>query len=261
MMSLLPPRLLLLLAWLFAGAAWGEIPAPTKINPRLVIAVHEWRPFASRDAHYFGLLPRIAARVLETQGVTPEFRFMPWPEALDGLVTEEYDAALIWVMEDLDRRYFLFSEPVLELRGALYYQAKRPRPRTPDDLLGFSIGINPAYVYDAPSFQLMKSRAMIPVKGGNDRENFDLLLKGDIDFYLSPLLSSTPLLRNSYSGEQRQRLAYTTEIFKFPPVHLLVNQQRPGSKELLEKFNNSLKRLQNDGTLDRYLDDMRFDKY
>jgi len=239
----------------------AEIPKPTRTNKRFTIAAHEWPPFASRESRYFGVLPRIITQVLEAQGITVEYRFMPWPDALDGLITEEFDAALIWVMEDLNSDPFIFSAPILEYRSALYYRKSLPKPRHADDLLGFRIGLNPYYVYDEPSYRIMKSRSMTPVKGESDRAHFDMLLKGDIDFYLSPMITSAPLLRNQYSQEQQQELGYTTELFRFPPSHLLVNRQRPGSNDFLQEFNNGLKRLKNDGTLDRYLDDLRFGKY
>jgi polar amino acid transport system substrate-binding protein len=243
------------------GSLQAEIPAPTRANKRFVIAAHEWPPFASREARYFGVLPRIVNQVFETQGITVEFRFMPWPDALDGVVSEEFDAALIWVMEDLNRDPFIISAPILEYRSALYYRHTMTPPKKPDDLLGFRIGLNPYYVYDEPSYRIMKSRSMTPVKGDSDRTHFDMLLRGDIDFYLTPVLTSVPLLRNNYSREQQQQLAYTTELFKFPPSHLLLNRQRQGSEQLVLEFNNGLKRLQNDGTLDRYLNDLRFGKY
>lgn len=251
----------LLLFASFCSSLQADIPKPIRANKRFVIAAHEWSPFASREVRYFGVLPRIVTQILEAQGVTIEYRFMPWPDALDGLITEEYDAALIWVMADLNRDPFIISEPILEYRSALYSRTSLPKPKTPDDLMGFRIGLNPYYVYDEPSYRIMKSRAMTPIKGDTDRIHFDMLLKGDIDFYLSPILTSAPLLRSTYSLEQQQQLAYTTDIFKFPPSHLLLNRQRKDSREFLLEFNNGLKRLKNDGTLDRYLDDLRLGKY
>lgn len=253
--------LLLLLCASLCSSLYAEIPAPTRTNKRFIIAAHEWPPFASRETRYFGVLPRIINQIFEAQGITVEFRFMPWPDALDGVVNEEFDAALIWVMEDLNRDPFIISEPILEYRSALYYRKGMPPPKTSDDLLGFRIGLNPYYVYDEPSYHIMKSRSMTPVKGESDKQHFDMLFRGDIDFYLSPILTSAPLLRNSYSREQQQELTYTTEMFKFPPSCLLLNRQRQGSEQLLLDFNNGLKRLQNDGTLDRYLDDLRVGKY
>lgn len=253
--------LLLLVLAGFASSLQAEIPAPTRTNKRFVIAAHEWSPFASREARYFGVLPRVVSQLFEAQGITVEFRFMPWPDALDGVVSEEFDAALIWVMDDLNQDPFVFSAPILEYRSALYYRKSMLPPKTADDLLGFRIGLNPYYVYDEPSYRIMKSRSMTPVKGESDRVHFDMLLNGDIDFYLTPILTSAPLLRQHYSPEQQQQLAYTTGLFKFPPTHLLLNRQRKGSEQLLLDFNNGLKRLKNDGTLDRYLDDLRLGRY
>jgi polar amino acid transport system substrate-binding protein len=239
----------------------ADIPKPTRANKRFVVAAHEWPPFASRETRYFGVLPRIVSQVFEIQGVAVEFRFMPWPDTLDGLITEEFDAALIWVMEDLNQEPFIISQPILEYRSALYYRKELPKPRHPDDLLGFRIGLNPYYVYDETSYRIMKSRSMTPVIGETDRIHFDMLFNGDIDYYLTPILTSAPLLRNSYTAAQQGDLAYTTEIFKFPPSHLLVNRQREGSDQFMQDFNNGLKRLKNDGTLERFLNDLRLGKY
>lgn len=253
--------LLILLCGLPALTSYAGIPTPSQANKRFVIAAHEWPPFASRETRYFGVLPRIVTQVLETQGIHIEFRFMPWPDALDGLITEEFDGALIWVSEDLKRDSFLMSDSILSYRSGLYYRKNFPKPQSADDLLGYRIGLNPYYVYDATSYQLMKSRSMTPIKGSNDRQHFDHLLSGEIDFYLSPLVTSVPFLRTHYSPAQQQELAYTTTLLQFPPTHLLVNRQRAGSAEFIEAFNQGLKRLKNDGTLDRYLDDLRFEKY
>lgn len=245
----------------FCSTLHADIPLPTRANKRFVVAAHEWPPFASRETRYFGVLPRILSHALELQGINVEYRFMPWQDALDGIITEEFDAALIWVMEDLNQDAFIASQPLLEYRSALYYRRSMPKPQHLDDLLGYRIGLNPYYIYDRPSYQIMKSRDMTPIKGENDRAHFDMLLKGDIDFYLSPILTSAPFLRNTYPLEQQQQLRYTTELFKFPPTQLLVNRQRQNSPEFIHELNNGLKRLKNDGTLDRYLDDLRIGKY
>ena len=239
----------------------ADIPEPRRINKRFVVAVHEWPPFASRSTRYFGILPRITTEILETQGVAVDFRFLPWADALDGLVTEEFDAALIWVMEDLKSDSFLMSETLLNYRSGLYYRKDMPAPTKEDDLLGFTIGLNPHYVYDASSYQLMKSREMVAIRGDTDQINFQYLLDGQVDFFLTPLLTSKPLLQKQFTIEQQAALEFTTALFQFPPSKLLINRHRDGSEEFIQDFNKGLKRLRNNGTLDLYIDDLRLDNY
>lgn len=255
------PTILLLVALLPCGTASAEIPAPTRLKKQFIIAAHEWPPFASRESRYLGVLPRIVSQVLEAEGIRVEYRFMSWPDTLDGLLTEEYDAALIWVMSDLNREPFLLSDPILEYRSALYYRKDRPRPDDSNDLRGLRIGLNPYYVYDGDSYQLMKNRNLIPIRGKDDDNHFRHLMDGTIDVYLTPLLTSAPWVRNNLTLMEQDKLAYTTEIFKFPPTQLVLNRKREGSDDLIRQFNNGLKRLKSDGTLDRYLDDLRFGKY
>ncbi len=210
---------------------------------------------------YFGMVPRIISEALHSQGYDVKYRFMHWSDALDGIITEEFDGAIIWVMEDLNHPAFLISDPIVHYRSALYYRKSLPRPTSSDDLLGFRMGLNSHYVYDQDSYELLKDNLILPIEGHSDLTNFQYLIEGRIDYFLTPLLTSKPLLRNNFPKEQQQQLDYSTSIFKFPPTHLIVNRYRDGSDEIMNQFNASLKRMENNGTIDRYIRDFRFSKY
>jgi len=225
------------------------------------LAAHEWPPFSSRQTRFFGVVPRITSELMHAQGIEVKYRFMHWSDTLDGIVTEEFDGALVWVMEDLRHEAFLVSEPILRYRSALYFRKDFPRPTSINDLLGFRMGVNPRYVYDKKSYSLLKSGRIEPIQGEDDLTNFRHLVDGRIDYYLSPLLTSKLIIENNFTSAEQANLSYTSSIFKFPSTHLIVNRHREGSFEFMRNFNSGLQRLRTNGTVDRYLEDFRFSKY
>jgi len=222
------------------------------------IAAYEWPPFASRDAKYFGIAPRVVSEILQNQGIEVKYRFIPWPEALDGIITEKFDGALVWVTEDMHHEAFLISNPILEHRTALYYRKGLPEPKDANDLMGYRMGVNSHYVYDLKSYRLLKDRFVESVNGDSDIVQFHNLIDGKIDFYLTPILTSAPLLRSNFTADEQNRLTYSTNLFKFPSAYLIVNRHREGSDEFIAEFNKRLDRMKNDGVIDRYTDDFRF---
>jgi len=231
------------------------------VNKVFMVAAYEWPPFSSRDAKYFGIAPRIVSEILQSQGIEVKYRFMPWTEALDGIITEEFDGVIVWVTEDIHHESFLISDPILEHRTALYYRKNLPDPKTADDLMGYRMGVNTHYVYDLASYRLLKDKFITPVDGDSDLVQFHNLLEGKIDFYLTPLLTSTPLLISNFTPEEQKSLTYSTNLFKFPSPHLIVNRHREGSAEFMAEFNKRLDHMKNNGVVDRYINDFRFSQY
>lgn len=225
------------------------------------IAAHEWPPFASRESRYFGITPRIVSDILQNQGIEVQYRFMPWSDALDGVISKEFDGAIVWVTEDLNREFFLISDPILEHRTALYYRKNTPAPTTVDDLTGYRLGINKHYIYDLASYRLIKKHALTTVEANTDAEQLRNLLEGKIDFYASPILTESPLLLNSLGTDEQNALTYSINLFKFPSPHLVVHRHREGSAEFMNKFNQRLKRMKSEGTVERYSNDFRFTGY
>lgn len=261
--STLTSRSFLLLTWLLLS--FHSIAAPPSRAPdtakHFVLASHEWAPFASRQTRFFGIIPRITSELLHSQGIEVKYRFMHWSDTLDGIISEEFDGALVWVMDDLRHESFLISDPIMKYRSALYYRRDFPKPTTSNDLLGFRMGINSHYVYDRNSYHLLKKGLVKPIQASNDVEHFQNLIDGKIDFYLSPLVTSKPLLESNFPPAQYKTLAYSSSVFKFPATHLIINRHREGSLEFMQNFNAGLQRLQRNGTIDRYIEDLRFSKY
>jgi len=243
------------------GLAFHSVQASGAEKKTFLVAAHEWPPFSSRDAKYFGIAPRVIADILQSQGIEVKFRFMPWSDALNGIITEEYDGALVWVTEDLHHEAFLMSDTILEHRTALYYRKNMPEPKIADDLMGYRMGINSHYVYDRSSYRLLKDKSMESILSDDDATQFRNLLDGKTDFYLTPALTSTPFLRNNFSKEEQNALTYNSNLFKFPPAQLIVNRHREGSADFIAEFNLRLNRMKNDGTIERYTNDTRFSQH
>ncbi len=250
-------HLALLSTLLCQPVAWGLAGDQTRTKA-FTIAVYEWPPFSSRDAQYFGIAPRVISDILHNQGIEVKYRFMPWSDALDGIITEEFDGAMIWLTEDIHHESFLVSDAILEHRTALYYRKNFPEPKTADDLMGYRMGVNSHYIYDLNSYRMLKNRFIESINEDSDLVQFHNLIEGKIDFYLTPMFTSAPLLRSNFTKEEQNTLTYSTNLFKFPSPYLIVNRHRDGSAEFMAEFNRRLDRMKNDGVIERYSNDARF---
>ena len=249
----------LLLSCMYGLQAETATDAPS--TKRLVIAAHAWAPFASPESKYFGIAPRIVSQVLQAQGISVEYRFVDWQQALNGILTGQYDAALVWMAGDIKNPGFLASEPVLECRTALYFRKGAAAPASVNDLLGKRMGYNPHYIYDAESYRLLSNKQVQPIKAETDYQLFRDLLDGNSDFVLTPQLTAGDMLHNNFQAKEEDSLDYRSNFFTFPPIELVVNGKRSGSEKLVREFNANLRRLKNDGSIDRFFDDFRFSKY
>lgn len=255
-MSLSSFRVILLLT-----AISMSITAHADSQKTFVVGVHDWPPYASPDSKYLGLLPRMTTEILQQQGIHISYRFIPWQDALDGVMTETVDGALVWLPEDIKREPYLVSDPILQPKAMLCQRKQMPAITSKIRLKGYRMGMNPHYVYDAGSYKMLRDKFMVPVKQESDMGNFRLLLNGNIDFFLTPDLSGKPLLLNQFSPDEQNALTCPVRFFTFPPAHLIINKHRKGSAEFIKQFNAGLKRLQSNGMMDRYLNDFRHDRY
>lgn len=244
-----------LLGVILAGASQADQ------RKTFVIGTHEWPPYASPDSKYMGLGPRIITDILQAEGISGSYRFMPWPEALDGILTENIDGALVWLPKDVNTDNLMASDPLLPTRAVLCQRKDMPVITSIDALMGYRMGMNPRYVYDESSYRMLKDKFMIPIRQETDIGNFRLLLDNKIDFFLTPQLTSATLLRNQFSLDEQNALTCTGNLFTFPSLHLVVNKHREGSAGFIKQFNLRLNRLKSSGILDRYAADFRYDRY
>lgn len=241
----------------------NKLPAPAKAKDdhSFVIAVHEWPPYTGKNLPNFGLVPRILTQVLSEQGLQPRYVFMHWSDALDKLNAQEVDGAIVWVTDDLKADVFVLGNAIILQRTALYYRADQPAPKTPDDIMGFTFCVNPHYVYDNISYQLITQHKVEAIKGDTDADNLRHLVKGDCDFMLTPYNAGQVLFAAKLTLAEQKKIKTTMDMLKLPAPRLLMHRENTNSEKLLENVNRSLRRMQQAGSFDNHMRDYQGKTY
>ena len=159
-------------------------------NQLFSIVSHQWTPYASQELRYFGIVPRIVTNALNRQSINTRYHFMTGERALDNILNEKFDGAIDWLSQDMKYDALLISDPIIQIKSALFYLPNTPTPHSEKDLISSTMGFNPHYVYNFPTYHLFQKQYIATVSSESDLINFIRLINLEIDYFLSPLLSS-----------------------------------------------------------------------
>jgi len=130
-----------------------------------------------------------------------------------------------------------------------------------EDLKGYNIGISRGNTY-TDEFRNLGEKQILTLKlSNNELINFKKLLKKRIDVFPSSLVMAYELLRKNFSSETIEKLTYNKKPLTIATGHLLFPKVRNDSKKYLKIFNSGLKKIKDDGTYDKYMEDLLNGKY
>lgn len=228
---------------------------PTAHAENLVIATGEWPPYVSRDLEHDGMTARIVRDAFEAVGDTVEFRFYPWSRTL--LVSEEgdVDASFPWSHSAEREEQYLYSDPIGEY-GYVFFHLKA----TPfswnrlEDLEGLTIGATYSYNY-GDAFIEGAEQGLYQIEWVSaDELNWRKLMAGRIDLFPSDREAGYAALRELFPDDSRLKITHhPTPLKPTTSIHLLFPRQIPESVPRLERFNDGLRMLVEDGRMERYL--------
>lgn len=231
-----------------------DIAKPNKDRPAIItIGVHPLAPWAGADLPGMGILPRLATESLGKEGVQVRYRIMHWSKALEKVQDGEIDAALMWVSADMALDEFVGSDPLVIPRAALYYRVDKPYKQELSALKGLRLAVNKDYVYDKVTYQLLSKKAFTPVVVKDEVDGLNAVLEQRADIFLVPYESSRIAWKKIPAADLKQ-LGYKMQQQNFPAAHLLMKADRPDAFELLEHFDQQIRRMQQDGRYNRIVD-------
>ena len=208
-----------------------------------VLASGEYAPFSSEQLEGYGIASAIVVQAMKEIGYESEIRFLPWPlvsESTKESATNQGIRGAFPFAKTADReKDFYFSDPVVEVETAIFYNAQK----------------TPAIADMAEIGELGQDYSLLPIKGYQYLtavENLPQLTaaaEDNVDAF-------TQLLENPQAhlvaeaqavGEQvlaesfpRQR-QYIKSISAYTsPLYLIASKRNPYNRELILKFNQAL---------------------
>jgi polar amino acid transport system substrate-binding protein len=249
-------RIAVVILWCLLGVCCpGLVRAET-----VAIATGELPPWTSESAKYGGFVNRVIKAAFARKGLDVKFTYMPWKRAETETKVGRYDASAFWFASRASERDFVLSAPISNHKEVFFHLKSTPFPHweTLSDLRGLKLGATLGYTYTSEFWTMAQTGKLKVEVAARDVLNLKKVAVGRIDAFPVDevtgwlLLSNTeyflPGIKDLFTTGSRP-LRATAGYLRFP-------RQQPRTPDLVAKFNAGLLELRNDGSYDRYFQDM-----
>lgn len=231
-------------------------PAQQPAAAKVLLVTGEYAPYTSEKLPDKGRFVLIVAAVLQEADIEYEIRFYPWARCQEMVRTGQAWASFPYGYSATTARTYLLSEPILSARHKYFYlktnQAIAANEDELQELAAFKdhvFGGANGYWYgsrtDLAALELTKIQWADDIYG-----LVRMLHSRRIDVFIEDDLVGWEVINRLYQAQQDQ-FATLERDAKLMDYFLIVSKQYPRSEELLTKFNDALRRLEENGTLQR----------
>lgn len=239
-------------------------------NVKIIMASGEWPPFCSENMLYEGIISRIAKEAFKRKDMDLDFIYQPWKKSMKDTKRGTYPMTFPWRKNEERLESFYYSEPIAYLQNVFFYRKDIDFDwETLDDLEGIIVGANQEYMVSANQAYSYGDEIDIAVESGKlifeyaskDSLNFQKLATGKIDVLINDLDVGYHIIHNELTAEEIQSITYHPKPVTKKALYILFSKNHEGSPELLLKFNEGLKELEDSGIIEEWWEESRDGKY
>ncbi len=239
----------------------GHVSAQDKV----VISNGEWKPYLSPDLKHFGVASHIVTEAYKREGVNVEYKWYgeAWKRAYKDTKDGKVNGSVIWSLKPERQAEMFYSEPVIKGKKDVFFYLKKDKFdwNTIEDLKGKRVGGTAGYTYGPLIDEAAKKGYITMDLVSKESLNLQKLLKGRIDLFMTGTVIGGDMIKEKLSPEQAALITFHEKPFRIATYHLILTKSIAANKQLLDKFNAGLKKLQDEGLYDQYLKDSDAGKY
>lgn len=242
--------------FLFASCVYAE-GRETRV---LRISTGDFSPWSDKSMEHKGFVNRVIAEAFRRGGYEVKFLFWPWKRTLETARTGKVDASSFWYVSEDKVKDFIYSDPISEHKELFFYLKKNNIQdwKKLTDLSGLRIGASRSFSYTEEFWRLAKEKKIKVLEANSDELNFKKLLAGRTDVFPAAEVVGWKIL-GALEDNPRDKVATLENPLAIQLGHILFPKINPESEALVAVFNQGLLEMKQDGTLERYREDMYSD--
>ncbi|HSX69902.1 MAG TPA: transporter substrate-binding domain-containing protein [Pseudomonas sp.] len=221
--------------------------------PIRLVTGDEYAPYTGRALPEGGMLTELVLRVLKEAGHQPSLTWLPWKRGYRAALKGNFDATYPYLPTDEREADYLFSAPLYETSQRLFSRTGDAlEPDAPERLSGKRMCL-PLGWQPPPRFAALLADGRIGLHEPPDLTACARLIDlGRDDFFVADSLLGERALRRS--GIDASRVIASRGRVDSNTLHLLVPRNRAGGQQLIDEFNDALRRLRDSGDYRRIVD-------
>lgn len=231
-------------------------------NKVIELAFAEWPPAYSKDLPHNGSQFELTEKALIDAGfkVKPVW-YNNWSTAFKSAQLGRNHGTPGWECNQERTQDFYFSDPIGTDIEVFFH--RKDSPVSFEDFNDLSrievIGITEGYFYGDFFDKLVKKNKITTVTEKTEKANFNKLLVGRIDAFIVDKEAGLTFLKEYYTKEQQDLITFHPKPVSTTYLRLLLNKKDPIHKDMILKFNESLRKLNLVKDSETYLtDEMRY---
>ena len=259
--SAYPLLCVLLFITINVSVAFGNTPSPPKkdsqasTSQELIIMTSEWEPYVGSKLPGFGFTSEIIREASNAAGLKVSIQFAPWSRCEAAVKHGKAFAGFPYSANDSRLEFAFFSQPIAKSRTVFFYNTNKLedfRYSSLDELKLHIIGGVRGYYYE-PRFKKMELSVDY---SDNEDDALKKLFWGRV----------TLMPPNELVGWEKIRKLFPEQIGSFSAskaaldeqdLNLMVSRKYPDSAALLQRFNEGLNFILNNGVYKKILEKHR----
>ncbi len=212
------------------------------------ITTGEWSPYISNSIDNKGLLSQITTEAFALQGFDVELGFFPWARANELSKSGEWDGTIAYARLKEREKYYLFSDPIYIGQYVFFYLKVHPFVWTQySDLKNVPMASTRGFGGMGDKFLQAEKDGVIQVtRLTSDEQSFNMLRAGRVQAVPSDLEVGYVLLKKLY-GKDAKLFSHNLLPIQISPYHLVISKKVKNAQQLIDTFNEGLKRLRRTG--------------
>ncbi|MDP3480841.1 MAG: transporter substrate-binding domain-containing protein [Desulfoprunum sp.] len=216
----------------------------------VTLASLDWEPYIGEKLKDQGYVDSLAREAFKASNYTVKISFMPWARVVAMTKEAKYDGYLPEYFAESLKTDFLVSEPFPG--GPLGFFKRKTDAitfKTLEDLKAYKIGVVRDYVntveFDKATF-LQKDVA------NNDITNLRKLVGKRLDLVVVDKFVGLYLLKQDMP-DQAQEVEFMAPVLEEKSLYLCISKKTPDAEAKIKAFNDGLKIIKDNGTIDALL--------
>jgi polar amino acid transport system substrate-binding protein len=218
---------------------------------RVKLVAGEWAPYVSEDLPDGGFAAEVIIYAFLAAGIETDLEFTPWQQCEELVRAGKVFGAFPHKRTPERLRFARFSEPIAMSKGVFFYMKENISDlqfSALEDLAKYTIGGARGHFYESEF-----KRAGLTVEYASEAAiSFKKLYIGLVDLVPENELVGWGLLQKFYPDEL-YKFGASRKSYNESSLHLMVSKQYPDSRNLLNRFNEGLKVIQDKGIYQRLL--------
>ncbi len=212
------------------------------------LATLHWEPYVGGALPEDGFTAVIVREAFLRAGYRVRIHYMPWTEALQGVLDGKYDAVFPGYYSHKRRKEYVLSTPFE--RSPLGFYARKElkvKFRTLRDLRSYRIGVVHGYVnteeFDAADY-------LEKIESETDAANLGRLVAGEVDLAVADRYTGGWILEHEHPDALAE-MEFIDPPLQYKPLYVMFSRRMDHYSVVVDEFNREMRRIKAEGMIGR----------